>query len=303
MSADAVLDSLRKNYTDCKIIGTDIHRKEWLFLSDKVDQFYKVSRPEEPLYIDQILGICRKHSVDYILPLTDPEVDKLSASYQSFKEEAVTLALDKKSTIRTCRSKEKFAEKLGEISSINLIPSFSVSDFKESCFKHPVVAKPKEGRSSQGVRYINSEEELSKVGDEYILQKQISGPIIAVDFVRDFLGNIVALPRKELIRSSNGAGLSVEVFKDKEIEQLVTTIAEALDIHGCMNMELIYNNGNYFLMDINPRFSAGVVFSKLAGYDFVKNHMRVFMNRPIEPLGEISSSIFIRHFSNYMKNE
>lgn len=47
-------------------------------------------------------------------------------------------------------------------------------------------------------------------------------------------------------------------------------------------MEFIVNNGEYYLIDINPRFSAGVGFSKLAGYDFVKNHLLCFMNEDID---------------------
>jgi carbamoyl-phosphate synthase large subunit len=35
-------------------------------------------------------------------------------------------------------------------------------------------------------------------------------------------------------------------------------------------------------MDINPRFSAGISFSILAGYDMVKNHLNCFMDNEIE---------------------
>ena len=134
--------------------------------------------------------------------------------------------------------------------------------------------------------------------DKYIIQPYIKGDIITVDVVRDELGNFACLSRKELIRSSNGAGLSVEVFQDNKIEKLISTIVEKLNITGCMNIEFIESEGLYYLMDINPRFSAGVGFSTLAGYDFILNHVRVYTKREILPMGRIENFIAAKNYTD-----
>ncbi|MFQ9705363.1 MAG: ATP-grasp domain-containing protein [Enterocloster clostridioformis] len=52
---------------------------------------------------------------------------------------------------------------------------------------------------------------------------------------------------------------------------------------GCVNMEFIEDrDGVYHMLECNPRFSGGVEFSCLAGYDCVTNHLRCFEGKEIE---------------------
>ena len=47
-------------------------------------------------------------------------------------------------------------------------------------------------------------------------------------------------------------------------------IAGLLGVRGCVNMEFIEDrDGVYHMLECNPRFSGGVEFSCLAGYDCV----------------------------------
>lgn len=41
-------------------------------------------------------------------------------------------------------------------------------------------------------------------------------------------------------------------------------------------MEFIKNDKGYYLIDINPRFSAGIAFSCKIGYDFINAHLDCF---------------------------
>jgi carbamoyl-phosphate synthase large subunit len=152
--------------------------------------------------------------------------------------------------------------------------------------KFPLIAKPKNGRSSEGIYYLQSLNDLNKNvnPDHYIFQEVIEGPIFDVDYVRSRItGNDFALPRKELLRTRNGAGMTVQTVESEQLQQLACYIGKELDIIGCINFEFILNNDEYYLMDINPRFSAGIGFSKLAGYDFVKSHVQCFLDQDIDP--------------------
>ena len=78
--------------------------------------------------------------------------------------------------------------------------------------------------------------------ESYLVQPFISGNILTVDVVRsekDKQG--VAVVRRELLRTLNGAGTSVYVFNDNELETLCLKIAELLNINGCVNFEFIEN--------------------------------------------------------------
>ena len=247
IAADAVITSLRKHFPGSKIIGTDIHPKEWLYLSGKVDAFFTIPRATNPKFITSLNKILDQQNIDLILPLTDPEVDALSKNRSQLKNDSTILTLPDDDVVKKCRDKKDFVRSLKEIKEINLIESISKEKLQNKDFSFPIVAKPKKGRSSKGLRYIWSEVELSVLDDDYIIQPFVKGDVITVDVVRDGPGNFACLSRRELIRSSNGAGLSVEVFQDNKIEKLISRIVEKLNITGCMNIEFIESHGLYYL--------------------------------------------------------
>jgi carbamoyl-phosphate synthase large subunit len=127
--------------------------------------------------------------------------------------------------------------------------------------------------------------------NDYIFQPYLQGQIITVDVVLDKNENNVSVARRELLRTSNGAGLVVKIIKEPLLEQIVTLIVNKLNILGCINIEFLQVASDYYLMDINPRFSAGVGFSFVAGYDFVTNHLKCFKNETIMNLGAIKKGI------------
>ena len=71
-----------------------------------------------------------------------------------------------------------------------------------------------------------------------MIQPYIKGNVITVDIVRDKVNNrCIAIARKELLRTSNGAGLSVKIFRDDGLEKMCRKLAEVLDVTGCVNFE------------------------------------------------------------------
>ena len=71
---------------------------------------------------------------------------------------------------------------------------------------------------------------------------------------------------------------------------------QTLDIIGCINIEFIKSENDYFLMDINPRFSAGIAFSLLAGYDFIQNHIKCFQGISIDTDLEYKETILTKKY-------
>ncbi len=77
-------------------------------------------------------------------------------------------------------------------------------------------------------------------------------------------------------------------FNYRQQRNIVESVTESLNIgntihvNGCINMEFIQSKGKYYLIDINPRFSAGVAFSHMAGYNMVLNHLNCFIVQDIQ---------------------
>jgi carbamoyl-phosphate synthase large subunit len=284
MSAEAVITSLRKSSTN-KIIGFDIYPKEWIATSKLVDFCYQVPLAQDPKYIETILEICALNKVDFLISLTDPEIDVLSIHSQNFKNKEINLCLPHPQSTEIVRDKFRVFNFFKQSDEVLVIPTFDNLNKIDINKYKSIIAKPRKGRSSEGIikssNIENLQHSICKAKD-YIFQPIIDGTCITVDTIRDEFNNHVSVSRKELLRTINGAGIVIELFRDKKLENTVNKITDSLDIRGCINIEFILHENKYFLMDINPRFSAGIGFSIIAGYNFIKNHLKCFQGIPID---------------------
>ncbi len=305
-SADIVIKNLHKQ--GYKITGCDIYPKEWIADASQVDNFYQAPYVDDTeKYLSFIQRVCIKEDIKYIIPLTDVEVDVLNHHREWFEERTICLCMSPKETLDICRNKKALQSFVCGKFGINTIPSKLLKDFQGLPNEFPVVCKPFDGRSSQGLKYINNISEWNAYITEadkkrIIVQPYIKGHIVTVDVVRQpSEKDTVAIARKELLRTLNGAGTSVYVFSEQKLENQCINLANALNIAGCVNFEFIVDSRNdYYLLECNPRFSGGVEFSCIAGYDCVKNHMHCFSGERIDAAPQINNQYIARKYEEFV---
>lgn len=293
-SAKEIIISLRSSGKFGKIIGCDIYPSEWHNISKYFDEVFLAPKVREnENYFQFIKQLCEQYDIKIIVPLTDIEVDFFNENRNSFNRENIILTIGKPTFLNIARNKKKLSVYCENIDGLSPIPSYSFNDISEKT-KFPLIAKPVNGRSSEGIFILDSfrnfKHESSTV--EYIYQEIVEGKVCTIDYVRSSkFGSDFCIPRWEHLRTNNGAGMTVEIFHSHIIENITSNIGKDLDINGCVNMEFIINNNNIYLIDINPRFSAGIGFSKLAGYNFVESHINCFLGKDIMPKIEYNEFI------------
>lgn len=295
-SADCVINSLKSH--GHKVVGCDIYPSHWHAVSRDCDNVYQVPfATQEKEYISFLIDICKKEQIDAIFPLTDIEIDVLNLNRNELGNIGVSLFIQSENCLSIARDKFAMYKLFKDDESVNLPYSVCSEDLTLE-FPIPAIAKPINGRSSEGLRRIKKSEQLKDlVGiNSYIIQQEIPGPVFTVDYVRDSFGKDFAIPREELLRTKNGAGTTVRIAPDKILMDTVSHIGEKLNIVGCVNMEFILNNGIYYLIDINPRFSAGVAFSNFLGYDMVISHLNSFIGKCICNPIEIEEQIICKRY-------
>lgn len=304
-SCEEIVSSLRHE-TDC-LVGTNIYPEYIVGVSHLFDFTYLLPMPNEKNYISELLKICRQHNIQYIFPLIDIEVDILSQHRDIFLKEGITICLSNPESIRICRDKYRIYQTFFNNSLITPIPTYSytnitASDLKNLFTSSAVVAKPYNGRSSQGLLYLTDFSEIESIPNKenYIFQPKIAGDIFTVDYVQDEYGHDFSIARKEILRTQHGAGLSVEIQQNKTLQNMASYIGKKLQILGAINIEFLFSEEQYYLMDINPRFSAGIAFSHLAGYDIVKNHFLCFQHKSIEDNITIKPCYAVKRYITYI---
>lgn len=313
-SAAAVIGKCKEE--GYRVLGCDIYPAEWIVASGETDRFLQAPwATDRTAYLAFMEKICRQEGVDFLIPLTDVEIDVLQEWRDQARVLGVTLCMSGYETIGICRDKRKLENFLNPLKVCRTIPGRTLAEVTEweedtgfELLDYPVVLKPCAGRSSQGLMRISDARQMRYAAkwyrgqaENYLVQPQIEGIVVTADVVRNpVTGQTICLPRREFLRTPNGAGTSVQVFRSRELEEQCRAIAGALGICGCVNFEFIEKEeGEWHFLECNPRFSGGVAFSCMAGYNMVGNHLRCFCKEELEPMGEIRTQYLVKRYQEF----
>jgi len=269
-SASSVIAQLKAQ--GHRVIGCDIYPQAWNIASTEVDSFFQaVLATDRDAYIRQMEEKVQREQVNYLIPLTDVEVDVLCSEKPRFAALGCTVCTPDEPAVRLCRNKLDMAAALETSGVCKTIPTASPYGREPLDSEFPIMLKPVNGRSSQAqviARNIEQYRAALQNRDDYIAQPFIEGDVFTVDVARDLYGNVQCLCRQELLRTVNGLGTTVRNLPGHPLETTCAAIAAQAGIVGVVNMEFIGRGDDFYFLEVNPRFSGGVGFSIAAGVDF-----------------------------------
>lgn len=292
VTATAIVKELKKA-GDYFLFGADVNRSFEVATSLDVDEFYTFPYASDPAYLDFALSFCRKHQVDYYFAVIDKEVVLLAENREAFEALGTRLCVVNRDFAHICHFKNQFGRWIREhVPEVAVKEYDSLEEVKEAVY--PLFIKPNEGAASAGCRKIGSFQELreavpaEEIGREILVQEFIDGLNITVDCVRNKkTGQSCQIQRRELLRNANGCGIAVEIFRDPLLEDICRRIMEELDLNGVVNMEFFDTGSGYRIIEVNPRFSAGTLYSCMAGVNTVRNALEIADGLPCT-FGEIA---------------
>ena len=244
-------------------------------------------------YVDCVLNICERRKVDALISLNDLELPILAANRDKFISIGVLPIVSSQEVIDICFDKyrtSRFVESIGLKSPktyVNLIEAKEAIDNGELSF--PLVLKPRWGSGSIGIEFVNDLEELDEVyamflkkikktilatasqGGEYILiQEKIDGQEYGMDVMNDFNGcnHGVAVKKKLAMRS--GETDKAQTVDNAEIRAIGERLGVYLKHIGNLDVDIFEKDGEYYVLELNPRFGGGFPFSYEAGANFPK---------------------------------
>lgn len=287
-----------------RVVGCDVYPKAWNVNSGDMDEFFQVPyATDTERYIAALLDNAPRYGYTAIAPLTDLEVDALAPMHARFLSAGIKLHCLDRSAAASCRDKLGMSRFLKEHGVCDTIDTYPASSVPSEAMRFPMMLKPLRGRSSSGQMIVNSQKELElavSMRSDYIAQPFMTGNIYTVDVARDSFGNVAALPREELLRTARGLGTTVRIAPDHPLIGIAANIARLVNIVGVVNIEFIENEGRYYFLEINPRFSGGVGFSCMAGYDFIKASVECYSGESISPCAVNNEMILSQRYEQYI---
>ena len=104
-SAVTVIESLKE--LGHRIIGCDIYPAEWVANSAIADVFYKAPyATDRPAYMDFVKRVCQEEAVDYVMPLTDVEIDLFRSWETAAEDTGAVICMSERKMLDIIRNKK-----------------------------------------------------------------------------------------------------------------------------------------------------------------------------------------------------
>ena len=258
-------------------------------------------------YIDITLDICRKHHVDALISLNDLELPILAENKAKFEAEGVRVIVSGPEVIDICFDKYKTAQWTESIG-LNAPKTYvRLADAKKALatgeIAFPLFMKPRWGSGSIGLETIDDMEELdiyyhilmkkikksilatASVGDEYIMiQEKLIGHEFGLDVMNDLQGNHVAVSVKKKLAMRAGETDKAITVDLPEVREMGKKIGENLHHIGNLDVDIMQRaNGDYCVLELNPRFGGGYPFSYEAGVNLPKAILQWLKGEKVDP--------------------
>lgn len=316
-----LLEYFRKNLSEGDlVVATDMQLSAPALTA--ADVKIQVPPVYAPNYIDVTLDICRKNRINALICLNDLELPILAENKNRFEEIGVMVIVSSPTVIDTCFDKYKTAQWVESIG-LKAPKSFlSLESVKEALatgdVSFPLFMKPRWGSGSIGLESIDDYEDLdsyyyllmkkikksilatASVGNEYIMiQEKLTGDEFGLDVMNDLCGNNVAVSVKQKLAMRAGETDKAITVDIPIVHEMGSIIGRNLRHIGNLDVDIMQRaNGDYCVLELNPRFGGGFPFSYEAGVNFPKAIIDWLNGKEVAP-----SSLTPRIGETYSKND
>ena len=286
-----------------KIVATDMQLSAPALTA--ADVKIQVPAVYDPSYIDVTLNICKEQKIDALLCLNDLELPILAENKAKFEALGVTVIVSDPEVIDICFDKFKTAQWVESIG-LNAPKTYvRLADAKAALAKgeiaFPLFMKPRWGSGSIGLESIADMEGLdiyynllmkkikktilatASVGDEYIMiQEKLGGKEFGLDVMNDLKGNNVGVSVKQKLAMRAGETDKAITVDIPEVYEMGKKIGENLRHIGNLDVDIMQRaNGDYCVLELNPRFGGGYPFSYEAGVNMPKAILSWLKQEPV----------------------
>ena len=240
------------------------------------------------------LDICKRYSIDALISLNDLELPILAEQKARFDELGVKVIVSDPRVIDICFDKYKTAQWVEGLG-LNAPKTYvTLEDAKKALANReiafPLFLKPRWGSGSIGLETVEDMEELNdvyqllfkkikktilataSVGEEYIMiQEKLTGNEYGLDVMNDLDGNFIAVSVKQKLAMRAGETDKAVTVDLPEVRELGAIIGRNLGHVGNLDLDIMQRaNGDYCVLELNPRFGGGFPFSYEAGVNLPK---------------------------------
>jgi carbamoyl-phosphate synthase large subunit len=242
-------------------------------LAFKADTAHRVPRLKDPGYLDEVSRICAENAIRLLVPTIDTELAIYANARDAFAAAGTTISISGPRTVAICGDKTATHEWL-IASDFPTVGQTTPEGALSAGWKLPLIAKPRNGSASIGVRKVETLDDLCAIaarGDDGTLIQEIAdGKEFTINVYVNRAGRCICAVPHWRIETRGGEVSKGVTVKDEQLMALARSVAEALpDAWGALNIQCFRNSsGVVRIIEINARFGGGYPLAHQAGGRF-----------------------------------
>lgn len=229
-----------------------------------------VPRGDDPGFVDALLELCRRWSIEAVVPTVDTELLPVARRLDEFAAVGAVVVGHGASTLELCLDKWTLVETCRDLVDV---PATVVVDGSGDALAGvglPAIAKPRQGSGSRGVRVIADRAELVAVPDDgsYLVQELLPGREYSIDVLAYRDGTVVAAVPRSRLKTDSGIAVTGAVDVDPVLIDYGRRVATAIGCTSVANVQVMLDaDGAPRLIEVNPRFPGSMPLTVAAGVD------------------------------------
>ncbi|MGI5883003.1 MAG: GNAT family N-acetyltransferase [Dethiobacteria bacterium] len=254
----------RRINPDSKVVAGDIDKNA---LSKYVaDDYWCMPRTGDSELAALVEG-CKKHGISVVYPSRDGELLFWAKNRSLFARHGIDILISSLDSTNNCLDKLAF---YGYCREKNL-PCIPTAQYLDSLDADSYVVKERYGAGSHKIKLNCSRDEALQHGqllENPIYQPFVKGKEISIDawvYSNHLVKGLIMRTRDIVV---GGESQVTTTFSDPEIEAEALKAIEHLQLSGHVVMQAIVDNdGNFWIIECNPRFGGASTISIKAGLD------------------------------------
>lgn len=241
-------------------------------------------------YPQALLDICRKNSIDIVIPLIDPELEALSACQTEFADAGVLLLVSPAATIQMAADKYhtyQFAVEHGLPAPQTFIDiPDALARLDSGSLTWPVMVKPRKGSASINITTCHDTLQLEAAFEATrspMIQQIVTGVEYGFDLFGDAQHQPVSVYCKRKLAMRAGETDKAVSTADAALIAFGEKLLACMPLLGPADVDVVVDEDGPKLLEINPRFGGGYPCSHLAGANFPRKIIALRENRPLTP--------------------
>lgn len=294
---------------DVRIIGLSYEALEpGIYMHELVDKTYQIPFPSSGIdsLLTRLQHIHNVEKIDLIIPNFDAELFSFIKLAERFEDEMgikIFVPTQEQFDERHKANLNEFGETHGiKVPESKMIFSTAEIAGLKGEFEYPMVIKGKYYDAAVAYTPEQAANHFNKISAKWglpiIVQKFVHGQEVNVTALGDGKGTTMgAVAMRKTYITDKGKAWAGIAIKDDELMKMTNKVISSTKWKGGLELEVMKTSeGDYYLIEINPRFPAWVYLAVGCGQNHPEALMKLAMGEKVQPFEDYQAGkMFIRY--------